>query len=80
MLSRELEVNALAQRVPQQITQLSWIEQPIFDLEQGWPNYDRIRPADRFNPARQTPCTFFQAPRFRLWTAVQEHWLLSISC
>jgi len=32
----------------------------------------RIQPADQFSPVRQTPCTSFQAPRFRLWTAVQH--------
>jgi len=34
-----------------------------------------IRPADRFNPTCQIPSTFFSRPRFRLWTAVQQHWL-----
>jgi len=38
-----------------------------------------IRPADQFNPTQQIPCTFFQAPRFRLWTAVQQHWLLPVT-
>jgi len=28
--------------------------------------------ADQFIKVRQTPCTSFQAPRFRLWTAVQR--------
>jgi len=32
----------------------------------------RIPPTDQFNPVRQTPCTSFQTPRFRLWTAVQH--------
>jgi len=36
--------------------------------------------ADQFNPARQRPWTFFQAPGFRLWTAVQQHWLLPVPC
>jgi len=31
----------------------------------------RMPPADQFNPVRQTLCTTFQAPRFRVWTAVQ---------
>jgi len=35
----------------------------------------RLRPSDQFNPAGQIPCTFFQTTRFRLWTAVQQHWL-----
>jgi len=34
---------------------------------------DHIRPSDQFNLARQIPCTLFQVPRFRLWTAVQQH-------
>jgi len=34
---------------------------------------------DQFNPAWQIPCTFFQAPRFLLWIAVQQHWLLPVS-
>ena len=36
----------------------------------------RIRPVNQINPARQLPCTFFQAPRFRLWTAVKHNWIL----
>ena len=39
----------------------------------------RIRPSYLFNSSRQKPCTFFQAPRFRLWTAVQQHWLLPVT-
>ena len=31
-------------------------------------------------PAHQIPCIFFQAPRFQLWTAVESHWLLAVSC
>jgi len=51
-------------------------------VEQGWPNNcwraasgpptSLIRPAKYF-------AHFFQAPRFRLWTAVQQHWLLPVT-
>ena len=40
----------------------------------------RIQPPDQFNPVRQIPCTFFQVPRFRLWTAMQQNWLLLVIC
>jgi len=39
----------------------------------------RIQPADQFNPARQIHYTFFQVPRFRLWTAMQQNWLLLVT-
>jgi len=39
----------------------------------------RMRPADQFNPARQIHRPFFQEPRFRLWTAVQQNWLLPVT-
>jgi len=39
----------------------------------------RIRPTGQFNPAHQIPCTLIQAPRFPLWTAVDQHWLLPVS-
>jgi len=40
-----------------------------------------IQPPDQFNPARQIHCTFFfQVPHFRLWTAMQQNWLLLVIC
>jgi len=40
----------------------------------------KLRPADQFNPPVKYLAHFFQALRFRLWTAVQQHWLLLVSC
>jgi len=34
-----------------------------------------LQPAGRIRPAKSL-AQFFQAPRFPLWTAVQQHWLL----
>jgi len=36
---------------------------------------------NHFNPARQTLLhTYFAGSTFRLWTAVQQHWLLPVTC
>ena len=40
----------------------------------------RIQPPDQFNPARQIHCTFvFKVPHFRMWTAMQQNWLLPVT-
>jgi len=58
-------------------------EQTSVIVTQGWPNYGPRaaygRPTSLFRPAKYL-ADFFQAPRFRLWTAVQQHWLLPVSC
>jgi len=39
----------------------------------------KLRPPGRICPAKHR-ADFFQALRFRLWTAVQKHWLMPVSC
>jgi len=36
------------------------------------------QPTSLLRPAKYL-VLFFQAPRFRLWTTVQEHWLLLVT-
>jgi len=45
-------------------------------LRQGWPNYGPL--TILFWPPKYL-ARFFQAPHFRLWTAVPQHWLLTVT-
>jgi len=51
-------------------------------LGQEWPNYSLRAasnpPASLILPAKYL-AHFYQAPRFQLWTAVQQHWLLLVT-
>jgi len=55
----------------------------FYSLTQGWPNYDTRAasgsPTSLIRPAKYL-AHFSQAPRFELWTAVQQYWLLPVSC
>jgi len=57
---------------------LQAVENLVKDIiGQGWPNYGP--PTSLIRPAKYL-AHLFQAPRFRLWTAVQQHWLMPVSC